>query len=252
MVGTFGTAIRRSLDEVYDGQRTGRFKISQLAKVEQTYIGTKVEIVIQDAFGIDGGGSRRMDYLIAGNEVDCKWSKSKGKWMIPREALGQLCLVVWADDALSVFSVGLVRANEEHLKSGRNQDGKRYLSADGLAAIEWLADEASLPENLLLHISDEDREAILTQTSGQARMTELFRRVQGRIVSRSVVLTVGKELDAPNRARKARIPLAREGIGVLGGQDPEHKRIAVAYGLPIPRKGEWISYWKGFPEEIGQ
>jgi len=42
----FGSAIRQSFDEVFDGQRTGRYSLPQLSKVEKTYIGTKVEIVI--------------------------------------------------------------------------------------------------------------------------------------------------------------------------------------------------------------
>ena len=65
-----------------------------------------------------------MDYLVAGEQVDCKWSMSKGKWMIPKEAVGQLCLVVWGDDQTSTFSVGLVRSSNDRLKTGTNQDGK--------------------------------------------------------------------------------------------------------------------------------
>jgi hypothetical protein len=221
--------------------RTGRFEISQLAKVEKTYIGTKVEIVLQDAFKLDRGGPHGMDYLVADEQVDCKWSMSMGKWMFPKEAVGQLCLVVWADDKKSEFSVGLVRASEDKLKKGSNQDGKRYLSPEGLAAIIWLADGAPLPENLLLHISDSDREAIFAPNSGQARVNELFRRVQGKIVRRETVLAVARQLDSPKRVRDARLHLAAEGIQILGHEDGDKVKAAVL-GLPVPHKGEWVSF----------
>ncbi len=52
----FGHAIRQSFDEVFDGQRTGRYALAQLSKVEKTYIGTKVEIVVQAEFGLERGG----------------------------------------------------------------------------------------------------------------------------------------------------------------------------------------------------
>ena len=68
MAERFGAAIRQSFDEVFDGQRTGRYSLAQLSKPEKTYIGTKVEIVIQSEFGLERG--ERMDYLVAGEEVD--------------------------------------------------------------------------------------------------------------------------------------------------------------------------------------
>ena len=85
----FGIAIRRSLDEVLDGQRTGRYRLDQLSKVEKTYIGTKVEILVQAEFGLQRG--QQMDYSVAGQEVDAKWSKRYGGWMIPTEGVGHLC-----------------------------------------------------------------------------------------------------------------------------------------------------------------
>ncbi len=92
----FAAAIRQSLDEVFDGQRTGRYRLEQLSKVEKTYIGTKVEIVVQDAFGLERG--RRLDYMVDEQEVDAKWSMTSGGWMIPTEAVGELCLCLTAND----------------------------------------------------------------------------------------------------------------------------------------------------------
>ncbi len=90
MVERFGNVLRQSIDEVLDGQRTGRFDIyaADVAKTERTYLGTKVEIVCQDEF--DLGRNQKMDYLIAGHEVDAKFSMSSvfGQ-AIPKEAVDQ-------------------------------------------------------------------------------------------------------------------------------------------------------------------
>lgn len=238
MVERFATAIRQSLDEVLDGQRTGRYSPDELSKVEKTYIGTKVEILMQAEFGLRSG--LRMDYSVAGQEVDAKWSKRLGGWMIPKEAVGELCLCVTADDNRSVFSVGVVRAGAHRLRASHNQDGKTQLNRIGKAAITWLADGAPLPENLLLHLHPDDRERILQHPSGQSRVTEMFRLVQGRIVRREVVLTVARQDDGPKRVRDARNQLRPEGILILGHQR-RHSMVAEALDLPVPSKGGWVS-----------
>jgi len=45
--------LRRALDEVIDGPRTGRYSVEQLEKTEKTYIGTKVEILIRCSVSCD-------------------------------------------------------------------------------------------------------------------------------------------------------------------------------------------------------
>ncbi len=238
-VDRFGDAIRQSFDEVFDGQRTGRYSLDQLSKVEKTYIGTKVEIVVQAEFGLQRG--RRMDYLVAGEEVDAKWSMRSGGWMIPTEAVGELCLCLTADDAKSIFSVGLVRAEEGRLRTSKNQDKKRQLNKVGMSAMRWIAENGKLAENLLLHLDEGTRSAILDyDLSGQQRVNELFRRVQGRVVRREVVLTVAQQHDGPKRVRDSRRHLQPEGILVLGHQG-SHPRIANSLALPTPPKGSWIA-----------
>lgn len=239
MADRFASAIRQSFDEVFDGQRTGRYSLDQLSKVEKTYIGTKVEIVVQAEFGLQRGG--RLDYLVAGEEVDAKWSMRSGGWMIPTEAVGELCLCLTADDAKSTFSVGLVRAEDRRLRASKNQDKKRRLNDVGLSAIRWLQENGRLAENLLLHLDERTRSAILNyELSGQQRVNELFRRVQGRLVRREVVLTVAQQDDGPKRVRDARKHLQPEGIVVLGHQG-SHPRIASSLELPTPPKGSWIA-----------
>lgn len=234
----FGEVFRQAFDEVLDGQRTGRFDVRGLGKVEKTYIGTKVEIICQSAFGWPRGV--RMDFRVAGHEVDAKYSKTPGGWMIPTEAVGELCLLLWADDLRSQYSVGLVRPRSEQL-GAPNKDGKRQLTPAGRAQVHRLLHEAHLPENLLLHLTPEIRTRILAnRRSGQARIDELFRSVPGRIVRREVVLALGRQDDAPKRVRDARLHLAPDGIAILGHQAADRAR-ARELGLPEPNKGEWIS-----------
>jgi len=239
MAERFGAAIRLRLDEVFDGQRTGRYSLHQLSKVEKIYIGTKVEIVIQAEFGLQRGD--RMDYLVDGEEVDAKWSMRSRGWMIPTEAVGELCLCITAEDNRSTFSVGIVRADEANLRTSTNKDQKRRFNDDGIAAMAWLVRSGNLPENLLLHLSDETRSAILDYgSSGQQRVNQLFRRVHNKVVRREVVLTVAQQQDPPKRVRDARKALRQEGILVLGHQG-SHPGIAEGLELDVPRKGSWIA-----------
>ena len=239
MVERFGAAIRRSFDEVFDGQRTGRYSLTQLSKVEKTYIGTKVEIVIQAEFGLQRGN--RMDYLVDGQDVDAKWSIKSGGWMIPTEAVGELCLCMTADDDRSTFSVGIVRADEASLRTSVNKDKKRRFNDEGIAAMAWLANPGNLAENLLLHLSEETRSAILDHDlSGQQRVNQLFRRVHGKVVRREVVLTVAQQHDGPKRVRDARRLIQPEGIVVFGHQG-SHRGLAEGLKIEAPPKGSWIA-----------
>ena len=129
--GRIAQVLRDTFDQLYDGQRTGRYRVDQLYKTEKTYCGTLVEINLHREFKFADGVE--MDYRIAGVEVDCKFSQTKGGWMIPPEAHGHLCLVVWAEDnADPKWSLGLVRITVDRLNSGGNRDKKATLNAAGL------------------------------------------------------------------------------------------------------------------------
>lgn len=247
--------LRDTYDQLYDGQRTGRYRWEQLRKTEKTYMGTIVEINLHREFGFDDG--LVMDYRIAGIEVDCKFSQSVGGWEIPPEAYegGHLCLLVSGDDGTSQWHAGLVRA-ELSLLGRPNRDGKRKLLASGLGSVRWLYREAPLPENRLLHLDESTRERILhpdpsshRAPSGQAKINMLFRLVQRQMVNRASVLTIAQQKDSLKRARDARLPqhLGREGILVFGHQQRD-PIVAAALGLPTPRKGEFISA-RVFPAE---
>ncbi|UUZ46638.1 hypothetical protein LP420_22285 [Massilia sp. B-10] len=146
---TIGNGLRRAFDEVIDGERTGRFCLEELEKTEKTYIGTKVEIVVRNELNLKRG--EILDNLICGQEVDTKFSLSGG-WMIPREAVGHICLLIKGSDNRGRFSVGLLRTSLDVLTKGANQDFKRTISAVGKQRIKWLILEAPMVPNFLLEL----------------------------------------------------------------------------------------------------
>ncbi|HTS98872.1 MAG TPA: NaeI family type II restriction endonuclease [Streptosporangiaceae bacterium] len=240
--------LRDTFDQLYDGQHSGRWAYEQLRKTEKTHMGTLVEINLHRRFGFDDGDVT--DYRIAGIEVDCKYSMSYGGWELPPEAVGHLCLLITASDASGSWSAGLIRVREPDLRGVPNRDAKRQLTAASRARIRELwPGRRRLAENLFLRLDPQVRRRIFGARSarglpgGQARTNELFRSVQRRIIRRAELATVAQQDDFMKRARGnggARTHLRQEGIVVLGHQDTD-PLVAVALGLPVPQKGEFIS-----------
>ncbi len=260
----FRWALRDSLDELLDGQRTGRWAYQHLSKTEKTYLGTAVEVNLTKEFEFPNGV--HLDWQIAGRDIDCKFSKDLGGWEIPMEMY--LCpdhggrqgsadhpaLVTWMNDDRSQWAAGVLTITDARLRwktdkaTGQrvrayNRDNKRRLADSSASDIHWLWGglQHDLPHNLLLQLDPDSRSRILgANNSGQKRVDQLFREVQGRLVGRQTVLTVGQQDDAPKRVRDSRTRLRPEGILILGHQD-SHPAVAAALGLPVPVKGEWIA-----------
>ncbi|WP_230595280.1 NaeI family type II restriction endonuclease [Rhodococcoides fascians] len=259
----FRWTLRDSLDELLDGQRTGRWCYQHLTKTEKTYLGTAIEINLTREFDISDGA--HLDWRIDEADIDCKFSKDVGGWEIPMEMY--LCpdhgeragkadhpaLLVWLNDDRSEWAAGLIRVTDEKLRwktqdgvvkvRGYNRDNKRRLSEEALSSVYWLwgGMQTDLPSNLLLDLPNHVREQILVpDSSGQHRVNALFRHVRGRLINRQVVLAVGQQDDAPKRVRDARGHLRAEGIVILGYLEP-HKSFARDLGLDVPSKGAWIS-----------
>src|SRR4051794_20048815 len=77
-------ALRDTIDQLLDGEHTGRWDWLTLRKTEKTHMGTLVEIRLHNVFEFDDGAV--MDYRIDGIEVDCKFSQDVGGWMMPPES----------------------------------------------------------------------------------------------------------------------------------------------------------------------
>ncbi len=240
--------LRDTLDQIYDGQHTGRWSYDQLHKTEKTHVGTLVEIKLHRKFGFADGIST--DYSIAGVEVDCKYSMNYGGWELPPEAMDHICLLITANDQRSSWEAGLIRVSEPLLRARSNRDAKRQLSSSSHAYIRELwPDNRRLAENLFLSLDADIRNRIFNARAnrgnqhGQARVNELFRLVQHRIIRRAELATVAQQDDFMKRARGnggARTTLRPEGILVLGHQDDDPD-VAATLGLPVPKKGELVS-----------
>ncbi len=237
--------LRETFDQIYNGQRTGRYRWEQLYKTEKTHFGTLVEINLCREFGFEDG--ILLDYKIAGAEVDCKYSQDLGGWMIPPEAQNQICILVSAiDNDTPKWNMGLVRASAIYLSTSSNRDSKTKLNKAGREAIVWLFKDVPLPPNVLLQIDKEIVERIMSlrgERLGQKRINELLRNAFGMIIGRAAIATVGQQHDYMKRLRAnggARTTLKPEGIIVLG-QYESHAAIARAFGIPVPGDGDTVS-----------
>lgn len=232
---------RSTFDQLYDGQRTGRYKWDQLFKTEKTHFGTLIEINLQREFVFEDGDL--LDYKIMGHEVDSKFSAT-GQWMLPPESYGQLVLGSMASDIRSLWSLGLIRVDPENLRLSVNRDKKGGLSQSGRSRIRWIHRDAPLPPNTLLQLPAAAVERIMTQRSGQARVNELFRIATNRRISRNVVATVAQQDDFMKRVREnggARSALRPEGYIILGGDYSVQRAVAQKLGCTVPEPGEMVS-----------
>ena len=233
--------LRDTLDQLYDGMRTGRYRWDELHKTEKTHCGTLVEINMQREFGFADGD--KLDFHIAGVDVDCKYSQQDGRWMIPLEARGGICMVLWANDSESRWKMGVVRAKDELLSGGKNRDSKTTLNPDGRDAVCWIFASGRLAENTLLHLPEDVADQIMAGRSGAERIRRLCRLVQRCIIRREIVATVAQQVDYMKRLRGnggARSDLQPEGIIILG-QYERHRQIAEALQLPVPGPGDTVT-----------
>ena len=240
-----GKVLRMTYDQLYDGQRTGRFRWDQLFKTEKTHYGTLIEINLRREFDdvIDDG--ELLDYRVAGHEIDCKYSQTDGGWMLPPECFGQLLLVCTASDQRSEWSLGVVRASDAHRRTSSNRDSKASLNPAGRAAVDWLHRNSQLPPNVLLRIDPKVVREIFSLKSGQRRVNELFRSAQNTRIGRNAVATVAQQDDYMKRVRLnggARSTLAWEGILIAGGDYEAHRNVAAEFGATVPGPGEFVSF----------
>jgi hypothetical protein len=232
--------LRDTFDQIYDGQRTGRYSIEGLAKTERTHIGSLVEINLQRRFRyLDG---EELDFSICGHDVDAKYSMKFGGWMIPVEAHGKLCMLVHADDRQAIWSLGVIRAELEILNSP-NRDRKRTINSRHLNRARWLFREAPLPENTLLRLPQQDQDEIAKEPAGSRRVAALMRKAEGRIVNRASIEATAQQKDSMKRVRAnggAVDLLIHDGIIVLSGTRLSAQKVAHDLGLPIPPPGCFV------------
>jgi hypothetical protein len=221
-VKKFGQAVRQAIDEVLDGPRTGRCRLAELAKTEKTYIGTKVEIVVRTALGLDQGPI--LDLEIEGHPVDIKWAMNS-VWQIPLEAVGQLCLCIGGLDGVSRFQVGLIRCNGEWLNLGENRDRKRTISAVGRSEMSLLVPSSPLPINFVEQMDHATRIAVMGEPTIQTRVTRLFILLPRTPIPRNAIATVARTMGDPLRRVRA--------DAWAGNPLGDMKILSARYGNPI-------------------
>ncbi len=235
---------RQTFDQLYDGQHTGRYSIDQLSKTEKTHFGSLIEINLRREFSDIVKDGKTLDFSISGHEIDCKYSQRMGGWMLPPECIGHLLLVCNADDSAAEWAIGVVRATPDNLRNSTNRDAKTSLNSLGKGRINWLHWGAELPPNVLLSIDETTRERILSQSSGQKKLSELFRLVTNRRIGRNTIATVAQQDDYMRRVRYnggARGELQAEGFLIPGGDYAAHREVAEQLGAVVPHGGEFVS-----------
>lgn len=232
-----GVAIRTAIDWVIDGARTQRYSLVDVEQSEKLYLGNRVEHEVLYELDLVKNPTG-IDTTICETKVDVKFSISDN-WMIPPEALNELCLMLTADDTRSVYSVGMFRALPGHL-GAENRDKKRSITKLGKSQIDWIAADAPLPTNFLLHLTPDVRAKILEKRSGQAKVTEAFRLVQGRAISIVAIDTLAVQRDPSKRVRDARIALERDRIKIFSGR--YDSKTIKELGLPEIGSDEWVSF----------
>lgn len=234
--------LRECIDALINTPRTGRRDFKELEKVEKTFIGTHVEIVVRRFLRLEKG---LLDTVILGHDVDIKFTTG-GNWTIPPEAYGHPCLIIAADEERSMCYMGLIVIRPEVMHGGDgNRDAKRGISAEGFKHILWLMCDHPYPPNFWRTVSPAAAERIMSARSGNERVIALFEEVSERPISRDVIDATARQKDFTRRTRAdkgrgTRDKLLERGVLLLTGTS--HPALIKALGLPFCRRGEYISY----------
>lgn len=232
---------RAAIDEVIDTARAGRFFFHELEKTEKTYLGTKFEILLRDWLQVPKGIV--LDLSIDGQEVDVKSTTSGGHgWMIPPEAIDELCILLRVNEAKATCAVGLVRAKRAYLRSRNNRDSKTSFSAAGRINIWWMAHDLPYTANFWMGVTQAHRHEIMNAGGGSRKVARLFELYQEVAVSRVQIIAVGAQDDAMRRVRRgggARDFLAPKGIAILYSEND--RLLMKKFGLIFGSR-EFVSY----------
>ncbi len=91
--------MREAFDQIYDGQRTGRWDYSQLMKTEKTHLGTLIEIWLQREFGFADGDDLMIQSLAL---TLTRSGRNLYEWELPLEMYmrgDKLAILIWANEA---------------------------------------------------------------------------------------------------------------------------------------------------------
>ncbi|MFB7978982.1 NaeI family type II restriction endonuclease [Streptomyces vinaceus] len=243
VAGLYTGAIANAVDYVLDGPRTGRYDLlgADVHPGEKASVGAKLEYEVLRSFGLPK--EPPLDTLIAGVPVDIKATVGSN-WSIPAEAHCRICICTQIQLGKSRHRSWLVRAHRSWLYRGAgNRDGKRGLAVH--ARDHWsvpLYDWTPLPVNPLTLLTTEQAARVLAQRPGQEpRLTMMFQFLEGHIIPRSVISTVGAGKHDPlRRARNVRASLERGGLTLLCGKFPQQRDLAAAHKITLGPE-DWVA-----------
>ncbi|MER6215723.1 NaeI family type II restriction endonuclease [Streptomyces sp. NPDC001674] len=243
VAGLYTRAIANAIDYVLDGARTGRYDLlsPDVHPGERASVGAKLEYEVLRSFSLPK--EPPLDTTIAKVPVDIKATVG-ANWAIPSEAHCQLCICTQIQLKHGRHRSWLVRAHRSWLYRGKgNKDGKRGLAVD--AREQWsipLYDWTPLPVNPLTLLTEEQAARIMAKRPGQEhRFAMMFRYLEGHVIPRSVIATVGAgRLDPLRRARNIRKHLAKDGLTLLCGKWREQQDLAAAHKIALGAE-DWVA-----------
>lgn len=161
-----GSVFRKSYDRMYAESEI--FEYGCLKNTEKSELGNifQKEMLLQ--LKLEDRKKGR-DTLIAGQEVDLKWTSSKEcnvqipfGWRIPPESHeGDILLLASSNDGLSVCHLGILRCSLKFLCKSQNRDGKKTLNALGRKSIFWIVKNKIMPTNKFLELDQKKKELFL-------------------------------------------------------------------------------------------
>lgn len=204
---------------------------------ERASVGAKLEYKVLHSFGLPKVPP--LDTRISNIAVDIKATVG-ANWSIPAEGHCQLCVCTQIKIGQGVHESWLVRAHRSWLYRG---SGKRGLAVE--ARDRWstpLYDWTPLRMNPLTFLTAEQAGQVLAEQPGQElRFAMMFSFLEGHIIPRSVISTVGAgNHDPVRRTRNARKVLARDGLTLLCGKFPDQRDIAAAHKITLGSE-DWIA-----------
>ncbi|MEV7543008.1 NaeI family type II restriction endonuclease [Streptomyces sp. NPDC089915] len=243
VAGLYTGAIANAIDYVLDGARTGRYDLMapDVHPGEKASVGAKLEYEVLRSFSLPK--EPPLDTRIAKVPVDIKATVGSN-WAIPSEAHCQLCICTQIQLGRGRHRSWLVRTHRSWLYRGKgNKDGKRGLAVD--ARDQWstpLYDWTPLPVNPLTLLTAEQSARIMAKRPGQEqRFAMMFRHLEGHIIPRSVISTVGAgKLDPLRRARNVRRHLAKDGLTLLCGKWRDQQDLAAAHKITLGPE-DWVA-----------
>ncbi|MFF5970691.1 NaeI family type II restriction endonuclease [Streptomyces sp. NPDC012769] len=229
---TLGGILRRCLDVALGTWHTGLFDVQELGADQRALLEAEFAKALCEVFPFGPAPAGRTGSLL--------WERPQGavpfrvrlsldrlgRTPFEAEAEGSACLAVFPEDWRGRWSAGLVRVKEGPLTPG---------------SVLWLHRDALLPENVLLRLDAEDREAVLARSDDVQRVAELFRRIPFRAVSAAALRPLVRESAWEKEwvVRLAGAELREDGLLLLAG-NARGRAMAEALRQPVPRPGEYV------------